>query len=520
MPIRDEQKISKQHAVPQNIMDVEFKIVGDLTMRQFFYIMVCAGIAYAAYTFMPNSIFRWPLILIFVGLGLFLAFIPVEDRGLDEWIVNFFRATYSPTQRVWRREPELSAAFAYQSASMVRQELITLAPTSSRRKLQEYLETSPSELPKDRLDIPESQYVEMVQNAFTKSARAKTAVAITEPEIETEPLPFEPPADEMIVEEPKKVEAVPETAKTELPAPKIEKRPETQTFVQEPERPQTTFAAAPMTPDRHSGRRFTSLLPSQGEIILPLRGERVIDLSAAPSNEGDIEEKTKQLKQLLEQIKGRQREFAPPQEREEKRPAVKEQIDKEQVKTEAQELVDKIKEENKRLSTEIEKLKKEIGAQPAENQDNKTPTLKKLEQKKSQAFADYQRLLHRIKMLQEQPEKPQNQRPAEITIQTAPIGKAKTVPQITAPNIISGSVANSGGRAVEGAVVIIKNSKGEPARALKTDALGQFSFSTPLTNGEYTIEVGNAAALGLTFDIMKLGVNGSVVPPIELKGKS
>ncbi|KKU57584.1 MAG: hypothetical protein UX79_C0008G0018, partial [candidate division WWE3 bacterium GW2011_GWB1_47_11] len=35
MPIKDELKINKQHAVPQNIMDVEFRIIGDLTMRQF-----------------------------------------------------------------------------------------------------------------------------------------------------------------------------------------------------------------------------------------------------------------------------------------------------------------------------------------------------------------------------------------------------------------------------------------------------------------------------------------------------
>ena len=51
---------NRQHAVPQNIMDVEFKIVGDLTMRQFSYLLILGLFAYFNSQLMVG-IFKWPL---------------------------------------------------------------------------------------------------------------------------------------------------------------------------------------------------------------------------------------------------------------------------------------------------------------------------------------------------------------------------------------------------------------------------------------------------------------------------
>ena len=59
----------------------------------------------------------------------------------------------------------------------------------------------------------------------------------------------------------------------------------------------------PMTPDMHTGRVFTNLLPKQGEIILPIRGERVIDTSEEKEIQEDINEKAEELKSLLNKIK-------------------------------------------------------------------------------------------------------------------------------------------------------------------------------------------------------------------------
>jgi len=131
---------NKQHAVPQNIMDVEFKLIGDLTMRQFTYLAVFLGFSYIIFTLNLPVFFKWPIILIVVLAGVAFAFVPYEERGLDEWIVNFFKAAYSEQQYIWKKNPAPPSAFLYQSLSIVKQELITLAPTASRRKLENYLE--------------------------------------------------------------------------------------------------------------------------------------------------------------------------------------------------------------------------------------------------------------------------------------------------------------------------------------------------------------------------------------------
>ena len=48
------------------------------------------------YKFKSNSgLFRIPVAIFFGLLALGLAFVPVGERGLDEWIVNFYRSINS-----------------------------------------------------------------------------------------------------------------------------------------------------------------------------------------------------------------------------------------------------------------------------------------------------------------------------------------------------------------------------------------------------------------------------------------
>jgi len=94
---------AKQHAIPQNIMDVEFKLVGDLTLRQFIYVAAGLAIAYISFVSDVASPIKWLIIFLFGGGGLAFAFVPVDDRSLDVWLINFFTAIYSPTRRIWRK---------------------------------------------------------------------------------------------------------------------------------------------------------------------------------------------------------------------------------------------------------------------------------------------------------------------------------------------------------------------------------------------------------------------------------
>ena len=183
MPSAQMPQSNVQHAVPQNIMDVEFKLIGELTMRQFSYLLVFGLLAYFS-TNIPG-LFKWPAVLFFAILAIGLAFIPVQERGLDEWLVNFYRAITSPTQRVWRKEPQIPTAFLYDNLAVVQHELITLTPTSSRRKLEDYLKTTLEEGFEDPLDIPLKDTIKKLRETYRDVRRpSPVGVLVNEPIVE------------------------------------------------------------------------------------------------------------------------------------------------------------------------------------------------------------------------------------------------------------------------------------------------------------------------------------------------
>ncbi len=524
MPIREAQKTHKQHAVPQNIMDVEFKLIGDLTMRQFTYLLVAGIISYLAYISLVG-VFRYPVSISFVLAGLALAFVPIQERGMDEWFVNFFRSVYSPTQRVWKKDPVLPAAFTYQNIAMVKQELITLAPTSSRRKLEEYLELQQQTQVEDKLDIPEKEYILKVRQAFAPVA---TAVEVAEEEEYAEEyVEYELPEKEKAEEEAPMEETKPEEPVKEVEKPQEEIPPLAKPTLEVPAKPKEkkkrrkpkpkplpampfpdTFTVSPITPDMHIGRKFTSMLPSEGQLILPVRGEKVLQTSEEMDIQKDIDEKTDQLRKLLDQIRGDNEFGVVPL----SVPDEKKDI------SEAQDVVRKVKEENEKMTNEIEKLKRELDESQAsdEEKQKKIELIRKLEEEQKRANTDYTTLQKQVHELQNRLKEKEEPLPEDT--QPKKPTYAKMQPITEEPNIVSGVVKNQDGEAITGVVLLIKNHKGESVRALKTNTIGQFAISTSLVKGMYTLEVGSSVE-GLTFDIITVEVKGEVLPPIEIIGR-
>ncbi|MDD2224912.1 MAG: hypothetical protein PHP97_02000 [Candidatus Shapirobacteria bacterium] len=96
----------EQHPIPQQITSYEFKLVGDMTLKQF--LKAAVGIILAI---MVNStkliiLVKWPLMLFLAGGGLALAFVPFEDRPLEVWVLSFLKAIYSPTIYIYRRKAD------------------------------------------------------------------------------------------------------------------------------------------------------------------------------------------------------------------------------------------------------------------------------------------------------------------------------------------------------------------------------------------------------------------------------
>jgi len=95
----------EQHPIPQNVTSFQFRLVGDMTLRQFLYLAAGAVIAYLLFVFLSPvyPLVAWPLIIISALLGTAFAFLPIGSRPLDYWLGAFLKAIYSPTKRIWKK---------------------------------------------------------------------------------------------------------------------------------------------------------------------------------------------------------------------------------------------------------------------------------------------------------------------------------------------------------------------------------------------------------------------------------
>lgn len=90
---------STSHPVPQNVTDFQFHLVGDMTLKQFGYLAAFCGAAYLTFVIFGSvaPFIAYPLIVLLAGSGIALAFVPIQERPLDQWLGSFFRAIFSST---------------------------------------------------------------------------------------------------------------------------------------------------------------------------------------------------------------------------------------------------------------------------------------------------------------------------------------------------------------------------------------------------------------------------------------
>ena len=93
----------EQHPIPQQISSYQFKLVGDMTLKQFFQVAGGVVVSLIFYSTPLHPIIKWPIILFSAGLGAAMAFLPFQERPLEKWIIAFFRSIYSPTLYTWKK---------------------------------------------------------------------------------------------------------------------------------------------------------------------------------------------------------------------------------------------------------------------------------------------------------------------------------------------------------------------------------------------------------------------------------
>lgn len=425
-------KLSKTHPVPQHIAAFEFKLIGDLTIKQFLFAGVGIAVAYAAWISDLNFLLKWGIIIVSAGLGLGTAFFPIQDRTLDQWILNFILAIFSPTQRIWRKEPLPPEYLREDYSQFLTSQVLSMTPLQSRRKLQQYLKGFEEERPKS--EIAEQEFIERLNFDLP----LPTVIGV-------EPVPEAGP-----VLEPKK-EELPE--RREVPV-----RPKLASEVNIALEP--TYKVPTETETKYITVRRN---------ITPGRKVRL------PTIEGTI----------------RLKKISPPKPKEPIRELIEET--KKEVIAPKIELLQK---QNLELQARLEQAERQL------------KSLAELKKELASKEAYHQRVLEQEKLVQKLSQRQKEAQKEISKIKPAPVVERKI------PNLISGVVRDKEGKLLENIVVIIKDQDGDPVRALKTNRLGQFAISTPLENGDYTIEVSSREKY---FDIIKITADGSVLSPLEFK---
>jgi hypothetical protein len=137
----------EQHPIPQQISSYEFKLVGEMTLKQFLKAAVGIVIALIINSMKIIFIIKWPLILLFGGGGLLLAFVPFEDRPLETWILAFLKSIYSPTIFLYKKKADknwLDVDFTKTIQEPEKENKEENMITKDTKKVNEFIESLPS----------------------------------------------------------------------------------------------------------------------------------------------------------------------------------------------------------------------------------------------------------------------------------------------------------------------------------------------------------------------------------------
>ncbi len=105
------------HPVPRQITTFEFKLIGFLTVKQFLYIALFSGIGILIYLITPIPYLNIISGVIFVVIGVILAFVKFNERPIDVFIKNLIIRLTTPSQYFYKKNNDLPDFFDIQTTS-------------------------------------------------------------------------------------------------------------------------------------------------------------------------------------------------------------------------------------------------------------------------------------------------------------------------------------------------------------------------------------------------------------------
>ena len=416
--------------MPQNVTTFQFKLIGDITLKQFAYVAggIILGYVFYQLTFIPGLL-RLPLAVFSAILGLGLAFLPVEERPLDRWLINFIRSIYSPTQYLWKKSNSVPEALTNLSGT----------PTPMTQPI-------PGPFPPPK---PISSPVTGIRPFGSAQGKPLPPLPAEAPIGGAKEGPPSPPPPPLKIVPPK-----PKSDSWSIGGPPIRK---------------PTFRVSPAPAKSVTGERV---------VFEEKKPEAVAVAAKDPRQIEKMKQGYAQLeKRLTSQMQEMQMEMQ------------KGNLTKERF-MQLQQLLTQLLSEKDNMAKEMNMMRRKLDEQ---NQSE----------------------IVRPSIYKTMP-----QESSSVKIVSPNIARQMGVPQLTTyPNVITGIIKDSGGNLLPDMILTVKDREGLPVRALKTNKIGQFAASTPLSNGTYIIEVEDPKKR-YRFQRIEVTLSNPVLPPLEISATS
>ncbi len=202
----------ENHPIPQDVTGFQFKLVGNMTLKQFAYVAAGAILSVVVYYLPFPGLLKFFLIFIFSMTGVALAFLPIEGRPLDTMAMNFFHAVTRPNQYAYHKLggklsfTDLDLQPVSQQKPVVAPLLRHQAPGTQNKeaKLREYLYELEAQ-PKSAIDEKEMKYMSALFGQTTGGTTPLpkgTPQSTINPRPQVQQVPQMPPPSQQFVQMP------------------------------------------------------------------------------------------------------------------------------------------------------------------------------------------------------------------------------------------------------------------------------------------------------------------------------
>lgn len=166
----------ENHPIPQDITGFQFKLIGNMTVKQFAFLALGTLLAWFCFFILPLFIIiRLPLAILFLAMGIGLAFVPIDGRPMDVMIINLIKAMFAPTQYVYKKTGGNLASNAAQSDQAQSQNILL------SNHPQANTQTAQAPLPQQQLTI---QVAQPAIQAVQPSPQPQPQIITPAPQIE------------------------------------------------------------------------------------------------------------------------------------------------------------------------------------------------------------------------------------------------------------------------------------------------------------------------------------------------